>query len=79
MTAGLRRALVLLHPPVDPETVNGAFEQWLHTAGWDPIRQHLRPPAHHGTLGWKACAVDGCDRPAWGPHNGGLCDRCRRR
>lgn len=79
MTAGLRRALVLLHPPVDPEMVNGAFDQWLHTAGWDPIRQHLRPPADHGTLGWKACAVDGCDRPAWGPHNGGLCDRCRRR
>lgn len=72
-----RSALVLL-PTAAEDDRHGAspFDNWLHDAGWDPDRRVLRPTSAHETLGWQECGVTGCDRPAWGIKNRGLCNGC---
>jgi integrase len=74
---GMRAALVLLPPDLGAEPSLNPFEQWLDTAGWDADALQLRPSSTHATLGWKKCAVDQCDRPAWGLKNNGLCEGCK--
>ena len=74
---GIRGALVLLPPHLGADSSDNAFEQWLETAGWDADLLQLRPPSTHATLGWRSCAVDACNRPAWGQKNNGLCQGCR--
>lgn len=73
---GVRGALVLL--PTDPgaEPAHNPFEQWLATAGWNAETGQLCPPSTHATLGWRACAVKDCNRPAWGTRARGLCEGC---
>jgi integrase len=73
---GIRGALVLLPPEAGADASISAFEQWLRSAGWDEDLLLLQPRSTHETLGWKDCAVDACDRPAWGLTNGGLCEGC---
>ena len=74
---GIRSALVLLPPDLGADPSNSPFERWLQKAGWDPNLLQLRPSPTHATLGWRACAVDTCDRPAWGRQNNGLCEGCK--
>jgi hypothetical protein len=74
---GLRTALVLLPPDLGADPLLNPFEQWLDTAGWAADALQLRPSSTHATLGWKKCAVDECDRPAWGLKNNGLCEGCK--
>ena len=74
---GIRASLVLLPPDLGADPSPNPFEQWLDTAGWDADALQLRPPFTHPTLGWKKCAVDECDRPAWGQKNNGLCEGCK--
>ena len=73
---GIRGALVLLPTDLGAEPTINPFDQWLATAGWDADSLQLRPPSTHATLGWRECAVDECDRPAWGKHTQGLCPGC---
>jgi hypothetical protein len=71
-----RASLVLLPRADGAEPANDAFESWLRGAGWDAQRLELRPSPEHETLGYRLCAVEQCDRPAWGQANRGLCSGC---
>jgi hypothetical protein len=73
---GIRGALVLLPTDLGAEPAINPFDQWLTTAGWDADSLQLRPQPTHATLGWRACAVQDCDRPAWGLGAQGLCPGC---
>lgn len=71
-----RASLVLLPPAAGVEPDADAFESWLRGAGWEPERLELRPSPDHETLGYRLCAVEECDRPAWGQADQGLCSGC---
>lgn len=72
-----RSALVLMPlGPGNEARPGNLFEVWLQEAGWDPQRQRLQPSSTHETLGWRQCIVIGCNRPAWGIKNRGLCSGC---
>ena len=74
---GIRGALALVPTEGDIDPAINPFDQWLLAAGWDGDRLELRPSPTHDTLGWKVCAVDACDRSAWGQKNSGLCNGCK--
>lgn len=72
-----RSALVLMTNVDEGERrATNPFDVWLQGAGWDPQRQILQPTSSHETLGWQECVVTGCNRPAWGIKNRGLCSGC---
>ncbi|QSR27942.1 hypothetical protein CFH99_20155 [Nocardioides aromaticivorans] len=59
--------------------VDESLTRWLSEVGWDAAVKELRPDAGHPLLGWRACTVTECGRPAWGSpeKTATLCDGCR--
>ncbi|WP_166140077.1 tyrosine-type recombinase/integrase [Nocardioides ochotonae] len=63
----------------DDGNTDEALSEWLAELGWDATSRELRPSPDHPLLGWKACTVEACRRPAWGSAQATetLCDGCR--
>jgi hypothetical protein len=76
--SGVGAALVLLPPSGDDDDPQSAFMLWLQAAGWDGDLMELRPAASHENFGYKVCAVEVCDRVAWGRANQAMCPGCAR-
>jgi integrase len=52
-------------------------QEFLTTAGWDPVLQVLEVPPGHRLLGWQQCRVAGCMSRGDGPEQ--VCLGCRQR
>ena len=73
---GFGTALVLLPQSEDEE--ENAFTTWLQAAGWNAELMELHPPSNHENFGYRVCAVEACDRVAWGQANQEMCPGCAR-